>query len=107
HAQNGDDVLQRLVALQHLLHLPRDAVVLLADDQRRQHARGRVERVDRRIDALGGDVARQHGGRVQVRKRGGWRRIGQVVGRDVNRLYRGDRTFVGGGDALLQCAHVG
>ena len=33
--EDGDDVLQRLVALQHLLHLPRDAVVLLADDQRR------------------------------------------------------------------------
>ena len=36
HAQNGDDVLQRLVALQHLLHLTGDRVVLLADDQRRR-----------------------------------------------------------------------
>ena len=65
------------------------------------------ERIDRRIDALGGDVARQHGGRVQVRERGGRRRIGQIVGRNVNRLHRGDRTLVRGGDALLQRAHVG
>ncbi len=107
HAQNGDDVLQRLVALQNLLHLTRDRVMLFADDQRRQHARGRVERVHRRIDALGGDVARQHGGRIQMRERGRRRRIGQVVGRHVNRLHRGDRTLGRGGDAFLQRAHVG
>ena len=107
HAQNRDDVLQRLVALQHLLHLARDRVVLLADDQRREHARGRVERIHRRIDALRGDVARQHRGGVEVRERGGGRRIGQVVGRHVDRLHRGDRTLLRGGDALLQRAHVG
>src|SRR5215831_1768914 len=39
HAENGDDVLQRLVALQNLLHLACDAIMLLADDHRRQHAR--------------------------------------------------------------------
>src|SRR6201995_3192016 len=39
-AENGDDVLQRLVALQHLLDLTRGVVVLLADDERREHARG-------------------------------------------------------------------
>ena len=38
---------------------------------------------------------------------GGGRRVGQVVGRNVNRLHRGDRTLGGGGDALLQRAHVG
>ena len=40
-------------------------------------------------------------------ERGRGRRIGQVVGRHVDRLHRGDRTLVGGGDALLQRAHVG
>ena len=35
------------------------------------------------------------------------RRVGQVVGGDVNGLHRGDRTLGGGGDALLQRAHVG
>src|SRR3954452_11126936 len=51
-AEDRDDVLQLLVALQHLLHLVGDAVVLLADDVRLQDRRGRVERVDGRVDAL-------------------------------------------------------
>ena len=34
-------------------------------------------------------------------------RVGQIVGRHVNRLHRGDRTLVRGGDALLQRTHVG
>ena len=65
------------------------------------------ERVDRREDAELRDLARQHGGRVQVRERGGGRRVGQVVGGHVDGLHRGDRALLGGGDALLQRAHVG
>ena len=65
------------------------------------------ERVHRRIDALRGDVARQHGGSVKMRERGRGRRIGQIVGRHVDRLHRSDRAFGGGGDPLLQRAHVG
>ena len=42
-----------------------------------------------------------------MREGGGRRRVGQVVGRDVNGLHRGDRTLGGGGDAFLQHAHVG
>ena len=42
-----------------------------------------------------------------MRERGRGRRVGQVVGRDVDRLHRGDRALGGGGDALLQRAHVG
>ena len=38
---------------------------------------------------------------------GGRRRVGQVVGRHVDRLHRGDRALLRGGDALLQRAHVG
>ena len=38
---------------------------------------------------------------------GGRRRVGQVVGRHVDRLHRSDRALLGGGDALLQRAHVG
>ena len=43
----------------------------------------------------------------KMRERGRRRRIGQVVGRHVDRLHRGDRALVRGGDALLQRAHVG
>ena len=42
-----------------------------------------------------------------MRERGRRRRIGQIVGRHVDRLHRRDRAFGGGGDALLQRAHVG
>src|SRR6516164_2865319 len=52
HAENGDDVLQRLVALQDLLDHARGVVVLFTDDVRLEHARGGVQRVHRRIDAL-------------------------------------------------------
>ena len=40
-------------------------------------------------------------------ERGRGRRVGQVVGRHVDRLHRGDRALVRRGDALLQRAHVG
>src|SRR5262245_1935480 len=60
HAENGDDVLERLVALQDLLHAASDRVMLLADDARIEHARGRIERVHGGVDALLGDGARQN-----------------------------------------------
>ena len=82
--------------------------MLLADDRAATRMREvRIERVDRRVDALLGDAARQHGGRVQVGERGGRRRVGQVVGWHIDRLHRGDRALLRRGDALLQCTHVG
>ena len=59
------------------------------------------------IDALLGDAARQHGRGVEMGEGGGGRRVGQIVGRHVDRLHRGDRALLRGGDALLQRAHVG
>ena len=105
--EDRDDVLELLVALEHLLHLGRDAVVLLADDVRLEDRRGRVERVHRRVDALLRDRAREHGGRVQVREHRRRRRVGEVVGRDVDRLHRRDRSLPGRRDPLLQLAHLG
>mmetsp|Transcript_38402 Transcript_38402/g.120959 ORF Transcript_38402/g.120959 Transcript_38402/m.120959 type:complete len:569 (+) Transcript_38402:1788-3494(+) len=107
HAEDGDDVLQRLVVLQHLLHAARNLVVLVADDARVEDARGRVERVDGGVDALLGDAAREHGGRVQVGEGGGGGGVGQVIGRHVDSLDRSDGALRGGGDALLQPSHVG
>src|SRR5690606_7427617 len=66
HAQDRDDVLELLVLLQRGLDLARDLVVLGADHVRVELARGGVERVDRRVDAQRGDVARQHHGGVEV-----------------------------------------
>ena len=42
-----------------------------------------------------------------MRERRGRRRVGQVVGRHVDRLHRGDRALLGRRDPLLQRAHVG
>src|SRR5579863_3218189 len=81
--------------------------MLLADDAWLEHAAGRIERVDRGINAELGDRATEHGGGVEVSEAGRWRRVGEVVGWHVDRLYRGDRTLVGRGDPLLQRAHVG
>ena len=69
--------------------------------------RGRVERVHRRVDPLLGDPAREHRGRVQVREHRCGRRIGEVVGGHVDGLHRGHRSTLGGGDPLLQLAHLG
>src|SRR5215470_13222799 len=68
HAEDGDDVLERLIALQHLLDLARHAIVLIADHERSEHPRGRIERVHGRVDTLFGDAARQHRGGVEVRE---------------------------------------
>src|SRR5690606_15182775 len=105
HPQDRNDVLQFLVALQHVLHTTGDVVVLLTDDQRVQRTAGGVERIDRRVDTQGGDVAGQNHGGVQVGEGGRRARVGQVIRRYVNGLYGGDRTGLGGGDALLQHAH--
>jgi predicted nucleic acid-binding protein len=51
-AEDGDDVLQIAVALQHRLHLAGDAVVLFADDVGQRAAR-RGQRIDGGINALG------------------------------------------------------
>ena len=67
----------------------------------------RIQRIDGGIDAEFGDLARQHRGRIQMRERSRRRGIGQIVGRNVNRLHRSDRAFVGRRDAFLQRAHVG
>ncbi len=106
-AEDGDDVLQLLVALQHLLDVGRRPVVLLAEDVGLEDRRRRVERVDRRVDALLGDRPGQRRGRVQVgehRRRG---RVGEVVRGDVDGLDRGDRSLRRRRDPLLQLTHLG
>jgi hypothetical protein len=72
-----------------------------------EDGRGRVERIDGRVDADGGDVTVEHGRRVEVGEGGGRGRVGEVVGGDVDGLHRGDGALVGGGDALLERAHLG
>ncbi len=54
-----------------------------------------------------GELARQHGGRVQVGECRRRRRVRDVVGGNVNGLHRGDRSLLGRRDALLKRAHLG
>ena len=65
------------------------------------------ERIDRRVNPQLGDLTAEHRGGVQVRERGGRRRVGQIVGGHVDGLHRGDRALLGRGDAFLQHAHFG
>ena len=96
-----------LVALQNFLHAARDGVMLFADNFGRERFRGRSERIDRRINAQLRDRAFEHDGRIKMRKGVRRRRIGQIVRRNVNRLERSDRAFLGRSDAFLQIAHLG
>mmetsp|Transcript_7769 Transcript_7769/g.19831 ORF Transcript_7769/g.19831 Transcript_7769/m.19831 type:complete len:565 (+) Transcript_7769:104-1798(+) len=107
HAQNRDDVLERLVVLQELLHATRHVVVLLADHARVEDARRGVERVDGRVDAELGNRAREHRRGVEMREGGRRRGIRQIVSRHVDGLHRGDRALARGRDALLHLTHVG
>src|SRR4029079_10548106 len=66
HAEDRDDVLQVLVALQDLLDARCDAVVVVGDDAGLERPRRRVERVHRRVDPLLHDRARQGRRRVEV-----------------------------------------
>ncbi len=68
--------------------------------------RRRGQRVDRRVQTLRRDLARELGRRVQVGERRGRRRVGVVVGRDVDRLQRRDRVTTRRGDALLEKTHL-
>src|SRR5579862_3545057 len=104
--EDGDDVLQVAIALQRFLHPCRAPVVLVGDDARLQGARGRVERIDRRIDALLDDGPREHRRRVEMRKRVRRRRIREVVRRHVDGLHRRDRAGARRRDSLLQLPHL-
>src|SRR5437870_1268051 len=84
HAQDRDDVLQVLVALQDLLHALRRVVVVLADDRRLDEAAGRSERVDGRVDPDLDKRPLETQCRAKVGEHGLDRRVGVVVGRHVN-----------------------
>ena len=107
HPEDRDDVLQILVALQDLLNRGRDAVVVGGDDPGLERPRGRVERIHRRVDPLLDDRARERRRRVEVRERVRGRRVGEVVGRHVDRLHRGDRAGRRRRDPLLELSHLG
>src|SRR5207249_1387188 len=107
NSADRDDVLKVLVALEDRLDGAGRLVVLLAKDRRIEDARGGGERIDGRVEPELRDLSREHGRRVQVGEGGGGRRVGDVVGRHVDRLHRGDRALLRRRDPLLKLAHLG
>ena len=107
HTHYRDNVLQFFVALKDLLHFAGRLVMLDADNIGSEYSRGRIERVDGGVNAEGRDASRKHRGGVKVRKRRGRRRVRKVVRGNVDRLNRRDGAFLGGGDTLLERAHLG
>lgn len=106
HTENGNDILEGLVLLEHLLDTGGGVVVLVTDDTGVEHTGLGVERVDSGVDTQLGDTTRQHSGGVQVSEGGSGGRISQIVSGHVNGLDGGDRTLLGGGDTLLHDTHV-
>ena len=80
--------------------------MLLPHDQWIQDPGGGCQRVDRRVDAQLGDSTVKYCRRIQMGEGGGRSRVCQVIGRDVNRLYRCDGSVLGGRDPLLQRTHL-
>ena len=106
HTQDSDDVLQRLVVLEDLLHTSGDLVVLGSNDVGVHDTAGRVERIHSRVDTSLSNRSGEHSGGVQVSEGGGWGRVSQIVSRHVDGLDRGNGTLLGGGDSLLHATHV-
>src|ERR1017187_1243791 len=63
-AENGDDVLKILVALQGTFDHLGNLVVVLSDNEGIQNARRGSQRIDGGVDAQRGDIAREVGGGV-------------------------------------------
>ena len=93
HTEDRDDVLKIAIALKNRLHLAGHGVVPIADRPGFEYARGRGDGIDRGVDALLGDAALEYDEGVEVDECGRRRRVGQVVGGNVDRLNRGDRAL--------------
>src|SRR5712692_4335039 len=107
HTEDGDDVLQVLVALHGFLDALGGVVVLLPDDRGLHESTRRTEGVDGGIDSDLDQRPLQPHRRAQVGEHGLNRGVGVVVRRHIHSLHRGDRTFAGRCDPLLQLAHLG
>ena len=88
HTQNGNNILERFVILQDLLHATGNVVVVLSDDVGVQHTGGRIQRIDSRVDTQFGNTTGQHRGGVQMGESGSRGRISQIVSRYVDGLRK-------------------
>ena len=105
HAENRDDVLEILVALEDELHATGDAVMLGSDDFRRERFGSRSKRVNGGEESLLSERALKNHGGIKVSEGVRGSGVSKVVRRNVNGLDGGDGALIGGGDALLKNGH--
>ena len=74
--------------------------VSLAHDQRVEDTRGRTQWIYGMIDTQRCNLTLKLCVGIQVSKCSSWSRVGQVIGRHINSLYRGDGTILGRSDSL-------
>lgn len=101
-AEQRDDFLQLAIVRDRLADILGDPVMRLADPPRVEETGGRGERVDGRIHAFARHVARQNDRGIEVAEDLGDGRIGEVVGRHIDRLDRGDGRAGDGRNALFE-----
>ena len=85
----------------------RQGVMPLAHDARRGHLGARLHRINGRVQAFTGTLAREHDRRGKMRKHVHRRRIGEVIGRHIHRLNGGDGAGIRVGDAFFQSGQFG
>ena len=90
HAQDSNNILERLVVLKDLLDGSGDIVVFPTDDTGVQHTGLGVQRVDSGVDTQLSDGTGQHSGGIQVGESGSGGRVSQIIGGDVNGLDGSD-----------------
>lgn len=101
-AEQRDDLLKLSIVGDRLADLLCGLMVSLTDEPWIQQAGGRGERVDGRIHAFARHVARQNDRGIEVAEDLGDGRIGEVVGRHIDRLDRGDGRAGDGRNALFE-----
>merc|ERR1739844_670593 len=106
HTEDSNDILERLVVLEELLHTSGHLVVLATDDVGVHDTAGGVEGIHSGVDSSLGNRSGEHSGGVQVSEGGGRGGVSQVVSRHVDGLDRGDGSLLGGGNPLLHATHV-
>lgn len=102
HTEDGDDILQFFVALQNSLYAAGYFVVFLAEYVRIKDTGSGVQGVNGWIDTEFCNGTVQYGGSIQMGEYASWSRVGEVIGRYIDCLYRGNGAFLGGGDSFLQ-----
>jgi len=101
HTQDGDDILQFLVLLQHCLHLACSLIMLLTYHILFQDTGSGFQGIHCGVNTLFHDLTGQNGGGIQMCERSRGCGVSQVIRRHVNSLNGSDTTLVRGSDTFL------